>query len=119
MAGEGRPVMAAADGPPPGMSWARRLLWRVWPDRNPLRRGADRLERALLVVLFALFAAGIPAAALAVAHWAGIGAAHAARVAALASEAAGRLNAKAQLLRAQADLGRVDDLVKDGSISVR
>ena len=75
--------MAAADGPP-GMGRARRLLWRIWPDRNPLRRAADRAERALLVVLFALFAAGIPAAALAVGHWAGLGAAHAARVAAAA-----------------------------------
>jgi hypothetical protein len=82
MAAERRPVMAAGDGPPPGVSRARRLLWRVWPDRNPLRRAADRAERALLVVLFALFAAGIPAAALAVGHWAGLGAARAARVAA-------------------------------------
>ena len=82
MAAERKPLMAAADGPPPGVSWARRLLWRVWPDRNPLRRAADRAERALLVVLFALFAAGIPAAALAVGHWAGLGAARAARVAA-------------------------------------
>ena len=45
--------------------------------------------------------------------------AHASRVAALESQAAGILNAKAQLLRSQADLGRVDDLVKDGSVSVR
>jgi hypothetical protein len=80
MAAERKPLMAAADGPPPGVNWARRLLWRVWPDRNPLRRAADRAERALLVVLFALFAAGIPAAALAVGHWAGTGAARAARV---------------------------------------
>ena len=80
MAAERKPLMAAADGPPPGVGWARRLLWRVWPDRNPLRRAADRAERALLVVLFALFAAGIPAAALAVGHWAGTGAARAARV---------------------------------------
>jgi hypothetical protein len=83
MAAGRRPLMAASDGPP-GVGRARRALWRIWPDRNPLRRGADRLERALLVVLFALFAAGIPAAALAVAHWAGVGAAHAARVAAAA-----------------------------------
>jgi hypothetical protein len=82
MAAERRPVMAAGDGPPPGVSRARRLLWRVWPDRNPLRRVPDRVERALLVVLFALFAAGIPAAALAVGHWAGLGAARAAQVAA-------------------------------------
>jgi multidrug resistance efflux pump len=45
--------------------------------------------------------------------------AHASRVAALASQGAGILNAKAQLLRSQADLGRVDDLVKDGSVSIR
>ncbi len=83
MAAERRHLMAASAGPP-GVGRARRLLWRVWPDRNPLRRAADRVERALLVVLFALFAAGTPAAALAVAHWAGMGAAHAARVAAAA-----------------------------------
>jgi multidrug resistance efflux pump len=45
--------------------------------------------------------------------------AHASRVAALGSQAAAILNAKAQFLRSQADLGRVDDLVKDGSVSVR
>ncbi len=83
MPAERRHLMAASDGPP-GVSRARRVLWRIWPDRNPLRRAADRAERALLVVLFALFAAGIPAAALAVGHWAGLGAAHAARLAAAA-----------------------------------
>jgi hypothetical protein len=83
MAAERKHLMAASDGPP-GVSRARRLLWRIWPDRNPLRRAADRAERALLVILFALFAAGIPTAALAVAHWAGLGAAQAARVAAAA-----------------------------------
>jgi multidrug resistance efflux pump len=45
--------------------------------------------------------------------------ARASRVAAMASQAAAILNAKAQLLRSHADLGRVDDLVKDGSVSVR
>ncbi len=45
--------------------------------------------------------------------------AHASRVAALASQAAAILNAKAQLLRSQADLARVDELVGDGSVSVR
>jgi hypothetical protein len=83
MAAERKHLMAASDGPP-GVGRARRLLWRIWPDRNPLRRAADRAERALLVILFALFAAGIPAAALAVAHWAGLGAAQAAKVAAAA-----------------------------------
>jgi len=45
--------------------------------------------------------------------------AHASRVASLASQNAAILNAKAQLLRSRADLARVDDLVKDGSVSVR
>ena len=45
--------------------------------------------------------------------------AHASRVAALQAQAAAVLNAKAQLLRAAADLERVDDLVADGSVSVR
>jgi multidrug resistance efflux pump len=45
--------------------------------------------------------------------------AHASKVAALASQAAAILNAKAQLQRSQTDLGRVDDLVQDGSVSVR
>ncbi len=45
--------------------------------------------------------------------------AHASRVAALAAQAAAILNAKAQLLRSESDLGRVDDLVQDGSVSVR
>lgn len=45
--------------------------------------------------------------------------AHASRVAALASQAAAIVNANAQLLRARSDLERVDDLVKDGSVSMR
>lgn len=45
--------------------------------------------------------------------------AHAVKVASLQAQGAGVLNARAQLLRAQADAGRVDDLVKDGSVSVR
>jgi len=45
--------------------------------------------------------------------------ARASRVAALQAQAAAILNARAQLLRATADLGRVDDLVADGSVSVR
>jgi multidrug resistance efflux pump len=45
--------------------------------------------------------------------------AHASRVAALQAQAAAILNAKAQLQRAAADLERVDDLVADGSVSVR
>lgn len=45
--------------------------------------------------------------------------AHASKVAALQAQAAGILNAKAQLQRAKADLQRVDDLVSDGSVSLR
>jgi multidrug resistance efflux pump len=45
--------------------------------------------------------------------------AHAARSAGLEGQAAGLANAQAQLARAQADMARVDDLVSDGSVSVR
>jgi multidrug resistance efflux pump len=45
--------------------------------------------------------------------------ARAAAEARLQSEIAGLANAKAQLQRAQADLRRVDDLVRDGSVSIR
>jgi multidrug resistance efflux pump len=41
------------------------------------------------------------------------------REAALAAQAAGVGNAEAQLQRAQADMARVDDLVTDGSVSLR
>lgn len=39
--------------------------------------------------------------------------------AALSAQSAGLANARAQLLRAQADMARVDDLVRDGSVSIR
>ena len=45
--------------------------------------------------------------------------AHAARTASLQGQVAGLGNAQAQLLRAKADMARVDDLVKDGSVSRR
>ncbi|MET0517472.1 MAG: HlyD family secretion protein [Burkholderiaceae bacterium] len=45
--------------------------------------------------------------------------AHAAKVAALQGQAAAVLSAQAQLLRARTDLARVDDLVRDGSVSQR
>lgn len=45
--------------------------------------------------------------------------AHAARTAGLQGQAAGLASAQAQLLRAKADMARADDLVRDGSISVR
>jgi multidrug resistance efflux pump len=45
--------------------------------------------------------------------------AHAARTASLQGQVAGLGNAQAQLMRAKADMARVDDLVKDGSVSKR
>jgi len=45
--------------------------------------------------------------------------ARAARSAAFQSQTAGIGNAKAQLLRAEADMARINDLVQDGSVSVR
>ncbi|GAB3256730.1 HlyD family secretion protein [Chitinimonas naiadis] len=45
--------------------------------------------------------------------------AHAARTAGLSAQQASHANAEAQLMRAQADMVRVEDLVKDGSVSVR
>jgi hypothetical protein len=56
---------------------ARRALWRLWPDRNPLRRRADRIERLVIIGLLALFAAAAPVAALTVGHAATAGAARA------------------------------------------
>jgi hypothetical protein len=46
-----------------------RLLRGRRPDRNPLRRGSDRAETAMLGVLLALFLAGAPFAAHAAASW--------------------------------------------------
>lgn len=43
---------------------------RQWPDRNPLRRAAERAEFAVVALLLVAFAAGVPLAALATAHWA-------------------------------------------------
>lgn len=45
--------------------------------------------------------------------------AHASRIAALQAQTAALENARAQALRAHADMARVDDLVKDGSVSKR
>ncbi len=47
-------------------------LARRWrPDRNPLRRTADRIEAVLIAGLIAAFLCGAPLAALAAAHSAG------------------------------------------------
>jgi hypothetical protein len=45
------------------------LVRRLWPDRNPLRRPADRAEFAVLVVLLVAFLAGAPLTALAAGQW--------------------------------------------------
>jgi hypothetical protein len=54
-----------------------RWLWRavrgLRPDRNPLRRGTDRLEACLLAGLFAAAAAATPLAAQAIGHAAYLG----------------------------------------------
>jgi hypothetical protein len=47
-----------------------RLLRRWRPDRNPLRRGADRAEIAMLGLLLAAFLAAAPFVGHAVASWA-------------------------------------------------
>ena len=43
---------------------------RLWPDRNPLRRAADRAEFAVAALLLAALLAGVPLTAVAAAHWA-------------------------------------------------
>lgn len=47
------------------------LVRRLLPDRNPLRRKADRIEAVVLAILLALFIGGAPLAALAAGGWAG------------------------------------------------
>jgi hypothetical protein len=54
----------------PGISWLDRLLRGLRPDRNPLRRGSDRAETAVLAALLAVFLAGAPFVAHAAGHWA-------------------------------------------------
>ena len=56
---------------PGGTPLAMRVR-RVWPDRNPLRRAADRAESAVAALLLAAFFAGVPLTALAAAHWAAV-----------------------------------------------
>jgi hypothetical protein len=52
-----------------GSTWLGRLLRGRRPDRNPLRRGSDRAETAMLGVLLAAFLAGAPFAAHAAGSW--------------------------------------------------
>jgi hypothetical protein len=53
----------------PRVTWYGRWLRGLWPDRNPLRRAADRMEAAVLAGLLAAFAVGAPLAALFAGHW--------------------------------------------------
>jgi hypothetical protein len=48
--------------------WFGRLVRRLRPDKNPLRRRSDRVETYLLAGLFVVAAAGVPFAAQAAAH---------------------------------------------------
>jgi hypothetical protein len=52
------------------MRWLLTVLRGLFPDRNPLRRAADRIESAAVAALIAGFLAGAPLAGLAVGHWA-------------------------------------------------
>ena len=54
----------------PGSTWLGRLARGLRLDRNPLRRGSDRAETAMLGVLLAAFLAGAPFAAHAAGSWA-------------------------------------------------
>jgi len=53
----------------PRSTWLGRLLRGRRPDRNPLRRGSDRAETAMLGVLLAAFLAGAPFVAHAAGSW--------------------------------------------------
>ncbi len=50
-------------------TWLGRVLRGRRPDRNPLRRGSDRAETAMLGVLLATFLVGAPFAAHAAGSW--------------------------------------------------
>lgn len=54
----------------PRTHWLGRVLRGRRLDRNPLRRRSDRVETAMLGVLFAVFLAGVPFAAHAAGNWA-------------------------------------------------
>lgn len=54
--------------------WMSRVIRGARLDRNPLRRGIDRMETCLLAVLFIALAAGAPFAVRAASHAAFVGA---------------------------------------------
>jgi len=74
--------------------WLLRAIRGARPDRNPLRRGTDRLETCLLIGLFAVMAAVTPFAA----RWAGH-ASYAAALQARQEQLADRHQAQAVLTR--------------------
>ena len=55
------------------------MMRRLWPDRNPPRRAADRVEAAVMAGLLAMFLAGVPLAAVAAAGWVAANGMHAER----------------------------------------
>ncbi len=53
----------------PRVTWHARWLRGLWPDRNPLRRAADRVQAAVVVGLLAVFVVGAPLVALVAGQW--------------------------------------------------
>lgn len=75
--------------------WHVRVIRGLWPDRNPLRRAADRAQVYLLAVMFVVAAAGAPFAALVASH-----AAYAAALRAEQAQQAGTHEVRATLTEA-------------------
>jgi hypothetical protein len=61
--------MRSRKNPRPGRCLARLARWLGF-DRNPMRRGTDRIEAALRLVMIVLLVAAVPAAAVAAGRWA-------------------------------------------------
>ena len=62
-------AMRSSAGRGPDRSLARLVRW-LGLDRNPLRRGTDRTEAALRLVMIVLLVVAVPAAAVAAGRWA-------------------------------------------------
>lgn len=62
-------MMMGARQPKPGVTRLGRFARRWRFDRNPLRRGTDRIETLMLAALVAAFLIGAPFAALATGAW--------------------------------------------------
>ena len=71
--------MRGHDNPEPDRILAR-LARRLGFDHNPLRRGTDRVEAVLRLVMIVMLVAGVPAAAVAAGQWADHRALHQAQV---------------------------------------